>query len=224
MSIEHTDVAAYSLGLLDEPDRRDFETHLAQCPECVAEQAEFASMAELFAGIGPIEDEESGPDEGAVADLFSRRAAVRKRRNRQRTWLAVAASVVLLGGGLAAGMAAVPSAQVVSTPVLTGALHQATNPNTGITGTVGLVSKPWGTQVTLRLGKVRGPLDCQLIAISKSGVQRVMIGWFVPGAGYGVPDHPADLLIEGGTSINMQNITKIDIEVVHGKTLLTIPI
>lgn len=31
MSVEHTDVGAYSLGLLQERDRQAFEDHLAGC-------------------------------------------------------------------------------------------------------------------------------------------------------------------------------------------------
>ena len=31
---EHTDVAAYALGLLDPADRQAFEEHLAGCPGC----------------------------------------------------------------------------------------------------------------------------------------------------------------------------------------------
>jgi hypothetical protein len=71
---------------------------------------------------------------------------------------------------------------------------------------------------------VRGPLDCELIAVSKSGERRVMMGWLVPAAGYGVPGHPAHLLIQGGTSIDLPNLSKIEVEVVHGATLLTIPV
>ena len=37
MSAEHTDIGAYSLGLLDERDRLAFEDHLASCPSCGAQ-------------------------------------------------------------------------------------------------------------------------------------------------------------------------------------------
>ncbi len=225
MSVEHTDVAAYSLGLLEASDREDFEAHLAQCPSCPSELADFAAMADLFAGLEPVAAEDEEPDQAAVADLVSRRKAAIRKQTRLRGLIAVAAGVVLLAGGVAAGQA-VASPKVVTAPVarITGSRHSATNPATGITGVVGLVSKPWGTAVTLDLAKVRGPLDCELIAVSKSGERRVMMGWLVPAAGYGVPGHPAHLLIQGGTSIDLPNLSKIEIEVVHGGTLLTIPV
>ena len=226
MSVAHTDVAAYSLGLLDPTDKLDFEAHLGQCDSCTAELAEFSAMAELFAGIGDLELNDDEPDDSAIADLVSRRALVQRRKTRQRSILAVAACLVLIAAGIATGAFALPrsSGPAASDVVLSGALHKATNPITGITGTVGLVSKPWGTQVVLELGHVKGPLDCELIAVSKTGEQRVMVGWLVPAAGYGVPGHPADLLIEGGTSINVDNLATIKVDVVHGRTLLTIPI
>ncbi len=91
-------------------------------------------------------------------------------------------------------------------------------------GTVGLVAKAWGTQVTLDLSKVRGPLKCDLVAMSATGQTQVAMAWMVPAAGYGVPGHPAHLIIEGGTAIPRKDLTRLEVEVVHGGTLLSIPV
>lgn len=225
MTVEHTDVAAYSLGLLEPSDKLDFEAHLASCESCAAELAEFSAMAELFEGMGQLDLTNDEPDENAITDLVSRRAAALRRRSWQRSVLVAAACVVLLAAGVFAGFSTAPrSSGSAVTPTLAGALHKATSPASGITGTVGLVAMPWGTRVTLQLGKVKGPLDCELIAVSRTGEQRVMVGWLVPAAGYGVPGHPADLLIAGGTSISMDNLAAIKVVVVNGRTLLSIPI
>lgn len=222
MSVEHTDIAAYSLGLLDAREQQEFEAHLAGCDICAAELAEFAAMADLFVGVDQAQIEPVEPDESAVIDLLSRRAAMQRKRNRQRGWLAAAACLVLLAGGVLAGSAVGhrPSAAVA----LVGTEHQATNPASGIKGVVGLTSHPWGTQVILQLSHLRGPLECDLIAVSKSGQQRIMVGWLVPATGYGVPSNPADLLIEGGTSLQVTELASIKIQVVGGPTLLTIPV
>lgn len=224
MTVQHTDVAAYSLGLLDSRDRAEFEAHLTQCDSCPAELAELSSMADLLAGIEPVE---AGPgqDSGGepVDELLRKRAAVRKRQVWRQSLFAVAASLLLLAGGVAAGVAAAPSKNV---PIaeLVGQRHSAINPHSGVAATVGLLAKAWGTQVTLQLGKVRGPLYCQLVAVSRSGQRTVVTGWFVPATGYGVPSNPADLLVVGGTSIPMNQIASLDIEVVNGQTLVSIPI
>jgi Putative zinc-finger len=226
MSGEHTDVGAYSLGLLEQQDRQAFEAHLAGCPACAAELAELAGMSELLSGVGPVETADEQPDETAVADLVHRRAAAQRRRVRWQAALAAAAGIVLLAGGIAAGIAA---GSHQSTPAVTGValqghLHTATDSATGVHGTVGLVAKPWGTQVTFDLSRIRGPLECQLVAVSKTGQQRVIVGWLVPAHGYGVPGHPAHLLLEGGTSIKQNDLLRINVDVVRGRTLLSIPI
>ena len=227
MSIKHIDIAAYSLGLLDQKDREDFEAHLAGCQSCQAELGEFSAMADLFAGLGPVAVEAAEPDKTAVADIVARRAATQRRQTRQRAWLAAAASIVLLAGGAAVGLGLAPrQAPAVAAPHMTGQRHSATSPASGLTGTVGLVTKAWGTQVTLELSRLATskPLKCQLVAVSKAGQRRVMVGWLVPPPGDGVPGHLAPLLLVGGTWIAKGELSEIQIQVFHGPTLLTIPI
>ncbi len=107
---------------------------------------------------------------------------------------------------------------------IAGQPHSATDAGTGVRGTVGLLARAWGAQVTLDLAGVRGPLYCQLVARSKTGERRVIAGWFVPAAGYGVPGHPGHLLLMGGTAIAAENLSRVEVDVVHGATLLIISI
>lgn len=230
---EHTDVAAYSLGLLDPQDRLEFEAHLAGCESCAAELPDFVGLAELLAGIEPVDAEscaaEPGtaePDEAedaAVIELISRNARARRQRARQRLVLAVAAGLVVLGGGIAVGMATAPGpAPLVAQPI--GQARSATNELTGVSGTVHLVAKPFGTQITLDLSGVHGPLTCQLIAVSKAGQRAIAVGWRVPATGYGVSGHPTHLVIIGGTAIMPHELSRLVVNVVGGGMLLSIPI
>ena len=105
---------------------------------------------------------------------------------------------MLIGGGIGVG----GSRRLRSTAgaagprlAVAGQLHSATDPGTGVAGTVGLVAKAWGTEVTLDLSKVRGPVECELVAVSKTGERRVVMGWLVPAPGDGVSGHPAHLVI-----------------------------
>jgi hypothetical protein len=130
---------------------------------------------------------------------------------------------VLIAGGIAVGIAAAPrSTPAVAGPVLEGQLHSVTSPATGAAGTVGLLTEGWGTQ--LKLSNVHGPLRCDLVAVSDTGEKQVTLAWMVPAAGYGVPGHPAPLIIEGGTAIPMKDLTRIEIDVATGGTLLSIPV
>jgi predicted anti-sigma-YlaC factor YlaD len=226
MSGGHTDVGAYSLGLLEQQDREAFEEHLAVCPSCAAELAELTPVAELLRGIEPVEAAGEPPAETAVTDLIRRRAARQRRRDRWQVTLAAAAGIVLLAGGIGVGIAAAahrgtspPPAQAV-----TGQRHHATDTATGVAGTVGLVAKAWGTQITLDLSRISGPLTCDLVAVSRTGKTQVALSWMVPAAGEGVPGHPAHLIIEGGTAIPLKDLTRLDINVVQGSTLLSIPV
>jgi len=222
----HTDVGAYSMGLLEEPDRRAFEDHLAGCASCSAELAELSPMAALLKGVEPASAAGRQADGSNVTQLISRRATRQRQRRRWQAVAGAAAGIVLIGGGIGIGVAAAgqhsgPGAPAVAIP---GQLHSATDPGTGAAGTVGLLAKAWGTQVTLDLSKVHGPVECQLVAVSRTGERRVVMSWLVPAPGDGVPGHPAHLVIQGGTSIPRGDLARLDVDVVNGRTLLSIPV
>jgi Putative zinc-finger len=220
----HIDLGAYVLDLLEEQDRTAFEAHLATCESCKAELTTLSPAAALLQGLDPVELPGDAETPAPPVDLLHKRAALSRRRFRWQVAVAAAACVVALGGGVAVGVAATSGPATVAGPVLTGQQHTATNAATGVTGTVGLVSKAWGTQVTLDLADVRGPLQCQLIAVSKNGTQRVVAGWFVPAPGDGVPGHPAHLKIQGGTAIALTDLAHFEVTVDGGRALLTIPV
>jgi hypothetical protein len=226
MTGQHTDVGAYALGLLEPADRQEFERHLAGCPDCAAELAELSGMRDLLTGIEPAEAAAGEPAEADIVSLVRRQAVAQRRRRRWQAGLSVAACVALLAVGAVVGLAAAPggtTAPAALTHVI-GTRHTATDPRTGVAGTAGLVAKAWGTQITLDLSKIRGPLQCELIAVSATGQRQVASGWFVPAAGYGVPGHPAHLLVAGGTAIHASKLSRIDVIVVGGRTLVSIPV
>ena len=226
VSSAHTDIGAYALGLLEAADRQAFEEHLAGCPACAAELAELSGMKSLLTGIDPVEAPGGELPGADVTALVRRRALAQRRLTRRRALLAAAASVALLAGGVGAGLAVAsgPGPAVPPAVTLTGEIRGAVSPQTGVHGKVGLVSKAWGTMVTLELWKVRGPLECQLIAVSRNGERRVMVNWLVPPAGYGVPGHPARLFLQGGTALKLGDLASVQVVVVGGRTLVSIPV
>jgi hypothetical protein len=220
---EHTEIGAYSLGLLEQADREAFEDHLAGCQTCAAELAELSGMAGLLRGVEPVEAPDQEPAQASVTELIRRRATRQRYRARWQGALAAAAGLVLIAGGIAVGIASAPQSKpAVAALTLQGQLHSATSPRAA--GTVGLLTMGWGTQVTLKLSKVHGPLKCDLVAVSRTGETQVALAWMVPAHGYGVPGHPAPLIIEGGTAIPMKDLARVDIDLVNGGTLLSIPV
>lgn len=230
----HTEVGAYSMGLLDERDRRVFEDHLAGCESCAAELAELSPMAALLKGVEPVgaaagtAPRAADPQAGGadVTQLIHRRATRQRQHRRWQVAVGAAAGIVLIGGGIGVGVAAASQHGGSGAPAvaIAGQLHSATDPGTGVAGTVGLQAKAWGTVVTLDLSKVHGPVECEAVAVSKSGERRVVMGWLVPAPGDGVPGHPAHLVIQGGAAIPRSDLARIDIDVVNGRTLLSIPV
>jgi anti-sigma-K factor RskA len=235
MSVEHTDVGAYALGLLEEDDRRAFEEHLSGCGSCAAELAGFTDMRGLLAGIGPVEadDEQESEDlSGNITDLLGRRRKEDRRRRRGTLIIGLAAGVALVAGGVTVGSAIVspgggnehqhgsPAADVLAR----GVRHSATDPSSHAVATVATRSEPFGTEVGLDLANLRGPLTCRLVAVLRSGQQQPVTEWAVPRKGYGVPGSPEHLQVHGGIAAKPADVSRFDVMVEGGGRLVTIPV
>ncbi len=238
--MSHTDVVAYAFDTLEEPDRREFEEHLSGCEECRAELADLGTMTEMFADFKrqttltepePEPEAEGGADN--VVSLIRHRKRTDRRRRIGTSVLTAAAAAAVLGVGITLGSAANGHAPSVGIPgtnhgpavqlEMYGEKHSATAA-TGTTGTVALMKLGWGTHVALELSKVKGPLECQLVAVSKTGEERVVTGWAVPQAGYGTPQHRDPLVVHGGTSIPRDQLARFDVRIVGGGNLLSVPV
>ena len=234
---EHTDVGAYALGLLEEEDKRAFETHLAGCDRCMEELADFSGMRELLSVLGPAEpDGEDAPPAptgtGEVGALLRRRRTAKRRQRRGTAIIGLAAGIALLAGGAVVGAAVADRGtqsghdhgNVPADLLAWGETRRATDAKTGIAGIIAMEDKRWGTHIALDLTHVKGPLTCHLVAFSKSGAAHVMTEWAVPPAGYGEPGAPDHLQVHGGTSLQRSDLQRFEIRDQSDRTLLTIPV
>ncbi|XRQ13907.1 anti-sigma factor family protein [Actinomadura welshii] len=240
----HIDVGAYALGLLEEPDRRAFEAHLATCYPCHEELGELRGIARTLDGIGPIAEPADAmpvpPEPAVVTDLMRHRVRRERRHRAARGLAAAAAGVVLLGGALGTGFTlgadreeAAPPAQPGAGTADTGTAAlmrdgravSAADTGTGVTGTVAMLGKAWGSRVGLQLSKVRGPLQCELVAVDARGNAHTVAGWSVPAKGYGFADsEQPDLTVQGATALAPEEISRFEVRTIgEGRTLLTIP-
>ncbi|MFC6084354.1 zf-HC2 domain-containing protein [Sphaerisporangium aureirubrum] len=152
---------------------------------------------------------------------------VRDRR-RNALWLGVAAAmVVAVAGVTTAQVWPRDDPPVVAAPSQTGSslIREGTSPDTGVSGSVGMVTKSWGTEVNFQLSGVTGPERCSLIAISHNGDRDVVSGWRVPpGSGFGVPGHPDPLRLTGATALAASEIAHFEVRRDDGVRLLDIPV
>ncbi|MDA0634274.1 zf-HC2 domain-containing protein [Nonomuraea sp. MCN248] len=230
--VEHTDVGAYALGLLDEDDRLAFETHLLGCRSCAAELSDLAGVAQALHGLGPVTDDLPEDEPAEVIDLLRRKQAADRRSRRGTFLLGVAAAVALIAGGLVLGAQigaqnAPPAAHSRLGPAEQFYAMGTPVPGTGrdgVTGGLVLESKGWGTHAALKLSGVEGPLECELVAVGKDGDRRIMMGWAVPPDGYGTAANPNPLYMHGAAALPIDRIDRFEVVTATGRNLLTVDV
>ncbi|MGC5009996.1 anti-sigma factor family protein [Streptosporangium sp. DT93] len=231
--VEHTDVGAYALGLLEEDDRVAFSAHLRTCAVCAVELRELSGVADALGGVGRLRNGGAAPSGGRraeVIDLPRRHRATGRRARRGTFVVGAAAAVTLFAGGVAAGAAlsgedaGIPTGHSTHGPAEDAYRRGVPVAGTGTGGVIGglvIETKGWGTHAVLELGGVTGPLECELIAVSLTGERRVVTGWAVPERGYGVPGSPDPLYVHGGVAWDPAGIARFEVRTTGGDTLLT---
>lgn len=231
----HRDVAAYALGVLDQHDAAQFEDHLVECDACAVELEALLPVTALLSqvdGDSFVGMEESVRD-GRMLDEMVNAVAYDRSRVRARRMLALAAAiiaVVMVGGvslltGLTVGDADRPVASGSPSPEpgpegpgvggiadVPGERFSATDPATKVHAEVVLEDKEWGTQVSIAVGAVRGPLICQLVAVGADGLGEVVYSWKVPKDGYGTDANPEVLFLQGATSVDRAGIARVELQ------------
>lgn len=244
---EHETVGAYALGILDDAEATAFEAHLAGCEWCAQQLDELAGMEPMLAALADLPGSGSTPSIGEslsarpsprmVEKLVVEVADKRKVRTR-RSLFGLAASIVLIAGGTAAGVALSGSdggggAADMATGPAQAAFQTmsdkktATDPATHVTATVALEKKDWGTHAVLQLKNVAGPKKCSLIAVGKNGERETVTSWSVPTWGYGIADAKSEkakepLYVHGGAAFTPNEIDHFEVMTFDGKKLVSV--
>lgn len=225
---QHVDVGAYVLGVLDPADASQFEAHLNYCSTC---QAEFDTLSGLepvlaeFARSAPdVQSLTLRPSQSMLDNLVGEVSAKRRQGKRRNLFLVAAAAVLIIGGPM--GAAAIssdsgPGQTTAQVALAQGKQHHKTDPDTKVKALVGLQEKAWGTQVGLRLGGLKGPKKCDLVAISKTGEEQVISSWSVPDLGYGVDGRPS-LEMAGGAAMKPADIDRLEVRTLDGDRLVSV--
>ncbi|WP_175412443.1 anti-sigma factor [Streptomyces sp. TRM64462] len=248
----HDAVGAYVLGVLDDADATAFEAHLAGCGLCAARLDELSGMEPMLAllaeGRPPVKimtpPPSAAPSLAADPPLLDRlvdQVTVHRARRRRRGRYLLAAAAALIITGPAVAVAALsgddrtnqaapprptsPAGAAVLADM--GEKVRATDAKTKVSATVGLEKKAWGTDMVLELKNVKGPLKCNLIAVSKTGEEEVVTSWAVPAWGYGIENSPDEmsrkpLYVHGGAAMPRDDIDHFEVRTFEGTPLVKV--
>jgi predicted anti-sigma-YlaC factor YlaD len=212
MTCPHTiDVAAYVLDALEPAEAQRLREHLTDCEDCRPAYEELRDLPTQLHQLTPADAEDvltpvDLPD--TLCDALLARAAARQgRRTRRRVFgLAAAAAAVLAG---AATGAVVPSFHPTSTTVA------ATDPHTWVHASVTLTAQTWGTQIKLRLSRVKWAQQCMLVVTADDGRRDVAASW--------IATYKGSFDVAGTTAIPVSRIKHLDVITTAGRRLVSLP-
>jgi len=185
-------LGVYVLGAIEPAERSLVDAHLTTCRDCRDELAGLAGLPALLARVNPDEisricaddtvrtvTEDRPPEEliGTVLDL----AEARRRRTRWR-FLATAAAVVVIAGGLFGGIRSIgTSTQIVTVPVAGGSVDwetvQATSKISQATASVSYAHQLWGEAFKVLADRIPIGTTCQLWVVHPDGTRTQVASW-----------------------------------------------
>ncbi|MEJ8635305.1 zf-HC2 domain-containing protein [Streptomyces sp. MS2.AVA.5] len=178
------------------------------------------------------------PSPKVLNGLLDEVAAKRAAKRRRGMYLVAAAAALIIGGPAAAVVVtADDTGSTQAQPHSTSPAEDAfahiqdkvdhTDATTKVSAAVGMEKKAWGTHTVLELKNVKGPLKCNLIAVSKTGEEEIVTSWAVPEWGYGIPDSPnpagkKPLYVHGGAAMDSNDIDHFEVRTFEGKKLVEV--
>ncbi|MGV9341490.1 anti-sigma factor family protein [Streptomyces sp. NPDC003688] len=243
---EHETVGAYALGILDDTEATAFETHLAGCEWCAQQLDELAGMEPMLAALADLPGTGSTPVIGEslsarpsprLVERMVDEVAERRARKRRKSFYMIAAAAALIVAAPVGVMAVSNSGTTqTATPLAATAKDHfaelshkvtGTDSGTGVSATIAMAGKDWGTDTVMELKGVKGPLTCSLIAVGTNGERQTLGTWTVGKWGYGNPDAKTEqarnpLYIGGGTALQPDAIDHFVVSTLDGKELVQV--
>ncbi len=224
-------LGVYVLGAIDPAERALVDAHLVTCRDCRDELAGLAGLPALLARVNPDEisriraddtvragtyagadDRPPGELIGTVLDL----AEARRRRTRWR-FLAAAAAVVAIAGGLFGGLSSVTTTRTVPIPVSPAGTHwdtvEATSSVTGASASVAYSHELWGDAFEVLVDHIPVGTTCQLLVVHPNGTRTQVASWTTA-------KDEGNVWYSGSMAATAQPISKFQITADH-KVLLT---
>jgi len=184
-------LGVYVLGAIDPAERALVDAHLLTCRDCRDELAGLAGLPALLARVNPDEisricaddtvrtasdDRPPGELIGTVLDL----AEARRRRTRWR-FLAAAAAVVAIAGGLFGGLSSMGTSRTVVVPFSAGhsgwETVQTTSSVTGASASIAYSQQLWGNAFQVLVDHIPVGTTCQLWVVHPDGSRTQVAAW-----------------------------------------------
>jgi Putative zinc-finger len=184
-------LGVYVLGAIDPAERALVDAHLVTCRDCRDELAGLAGLPALLARVNPDEisricaddtvrtvadDRPPGELIGTVLDL----AEARRRRTRWR-FVAAAAAVVAIAGGLFGGLSSITTTRTVAVPNSPAGTQwetvEATSSLTGASGSVAYSHEMWGDAFEVLVDRIPVGTTCQLWVVHADGTRTQVAAW-----------------------------------------------
>jgi hypothetical protein len=188
-------LGVYVLGAIDPAERALVDAHLVTCRDCRDELVGLAGLPALLARVNPDEisricaddtvragtrtdTDDQPPQEliGTVLDL----AQARRRRTRWR-FVAAAAAVVAIAGGLYGGLRSMGTTQTIKVPITAGAAHwetiHTTSSVTGASASVAYSQELWGYAFEVLVDHIPIGTTCQLWVVHPDGTRTQVAAW-----------------------------------------------
>jgi putative zinc finger protein len=227
-------LGVYVLGAIDPAERALVDAHLVTCRDCRDELAGLAGLPALLARVNPDEisriraddtvragsyagadDRPPGELIGTVLDL----AEARRRRTRWR-FLASAAAVVAIAGGLFGGLSSITTTRTVPIPVSPAGTQwdtvEATSSVTGVSASVAYSHELWGDAFEVLVDHIPVGTTCQLWVVHPDGTRTQVASWTTA-------KDEGNVWYSGSLAATAQPISKFQITANHKVLLTAIP-
>jgi len=206
-------LGAYAVSALTPDEEARVLAHLDGCAECRELLAELQPVAHALTAVDPAQLNAAPPATGPVEPLLAHVGGELARRRRRRRLVALGSGAAAVAAAALLAVAVIPSGDPAAPPAPERPLRSA---SAGVTGSVAILDRFWGTQLTLR---AKGLPDREPIVIwvERRGGQRVPAGTLV---GLGATPIKAQL----GASVRVGDAIAVGVSDDAGRVLLSAPV
>jgi hypothetical protein len=227
-------LGVYVLGAIDPAERSLVDAHLVTCRDCRDELAGLAGLPALLARVNPDEisriraddtvraGTHAGADDRPPGELIGtvlNLAEARRRRTRWR-FLAAAAAVVAIAGGLFGGLSSITTTRTVPIPAAAPGTHwdtvEATSSITGASASVAYSHELWGDAFEVLVDHIPVGTTCQLWVVHPNGTRTQVASWTTA-------KDEGNVWYSGSMAATAQPISKFQITADHKVLLTAVP-